>query len=316
MKWGVLGSGNIAKRFLEAKPNEAYAIAGRTKEKSLLLQQEYGIPHIFESYEELLESDCDALYIAVPHGLHYKYGLEALEHGKAVLIEKPCALNEWEVQALVLKAKEKNLLLMEAMKTRFSPAYQSLVQEVKEGKFGKLKRIEVTFCSNVPDEFLKKSYLGDSIQGGALLDVGCYGIPWLLDFLGENTFLDSVQVSFRGGVDSHVVALYRKGDVEFQLTASLDQEKKRDVFIVTDLGCIEVPNFHRPSCWSFSGVTREFPLEGNDLSYEVHAFEKAYEQGLKEVPELSLEDSLKFAHELDRLKDRFTPDPDPSVYRM
>lgn len=320
MKWGILGSGNVAKRFLASQPKKVSAISGRTKRKSLWLQKDFSIPVVYDSYEELLKSDVEAVYIALPHGLHYKYALEAMDEGKAVLIEKPLALNEWEVQALTLKAKEKNVLLMEAMKTRYFPAYQALKKALEQGAIGTIQSIQLFFYSEVSDSFLKQSYLGDSIQGGVLLDVGCYGVNWLVDVLKSQLHLKEVAVRFRQGIDSHVVAIFEKNEVFFQMEISLEKPLNRLALIQGTKGSIEIPNFHRPSHFVLKKGKEEkileYLYEGNDLTGEVRAFERAFALGLIEEPSMPWTDSLKMARELDRIRDAFTPDPDASVYRM
>ncbi|MBW9211980.1 MULTISPECIES: Gfo/Idh/MocA family protein [Terrabacteria group] len=320
MKWGILGSGNIAKCFLKAKVNEVVAIAGQSKEKSLSLQKEFSIPVVYDSYGELIKSDVDAVYIALPHGFHYKYALEAMDEGKAVLIEKPMALNEWEVQSLILKAKEKNVLLMEAMKTRYFPAYQELKKALKQGIIGELQSIQVSFCSQVETSFFKKSYLSDAIQGGVLLDVGCYVLNYLVDLLGTNIPLKKVDACFKEEVDVDVLAIFERSGVSFQMELSLEKPSTRFAILKGNEGMLEIPNFHRPNHFILKKGKEEkvfeYLYEGNDLSAEIRAFEKAYALGLREEACMPWLVSQQIAHELDRVKDAFTADPDASVYRM
>ena len=124
--WGIIGLGKIANKFAQDLSGLAnaklHAVASRSLDKAQAFAERYKAPHAFGSYEELVQCpDLDAVYIATPHMLHKENTLLCLEHGIAVLCEKPFAMNTKQVEAMIQKAKEKETFLMEALWTRFLP---------------------------------------------------------------------------------------------------------------------------------------------------------------------------------------------------
>ena len=124
IRWGIIGLGNIAHKFaqdlLKIEDAQLYAVASRTQEKAAEFASKYAVSHIYGSYEELVnDSNIHAVYIATPHALHKENTLLCLEKGIAVLCEKPFAMNAGEVEIMISKAKEKKVLLMEALWTSF-----------------------------------------------------------------------------------------------------------------------------------------------------------------------------------------------------
>ena len=112
INWGIIGPGNIANKFakdlLTIEDAKLYAVASRFKEKANEFALEYNATKVYNRYEDLVnDSNIDAVYIATPHSFHAAHTLLCLEHGKAVLCEKPFAMNTQEVNAIITKAKEK-----------------------------------------------------------------------------------------------------------------------------------------------------------------------------------------------------------------
>ena len=127
--WGIIGTGKIAGKFatdLALLPNaNLYAVGSRTLEKAKTFSNAYHFAKAFGSYEQLLsDPDLDVVYIATPNDGHFEYTLLALDKGVSVLCEKPFAMNSDEVGEMISKAKDKNVLLMEALWTYFLPHYQ------------------------------------------------------------------------------------------------------------------------------------------------------------------------------------------------
>ena len=133
IKWGIIGLGNIAMRFAKSlsytNEGKLYAIASKTKDKRDSFYEQYNCDKVYEDYHELLkDEEIDAVYIALPHGLHKYWSIEALRHKKAVLCEKPVGLNSEEMKEIKKEALLNNTFFMEAMKTRFIP----LIHTIKE----------------------------------------------------------------------------------------------------------------------------------------------------------------------------------------
>ena len=130
IRWGIVGPGDIANKFAHAVKNVdgavVSAVASRSMEKGEEFAKKYGIENVFCGYDKMAESDViDAAYICTPHRFHYEIAKMYLENGKHVLIEKSMCVNTEQILDLQKCAKEKGLFLMEAMWTRFLPAFIS-----------------------------------------------------------------------------------------------------------------------------------------------------------------------------------------------
>ena len=126
IKWGIIGLGKIAVKFATdlAKVENAilYAVASRNKEKAVQFSDKFDSKKAFDSYEDLAKDpDVDAVYIATPHSFHAVHAILCMQHKKAVLCEKPFAMNLQEVTQMIAVAKAQNVLLMEALWTYFLP---------------------------------------------------------------------------------------------------------------------------------------------------------------------------------------------------
>jgi len=188
---GVLGTARIVPYGLLAPAKETAGvevtgIASRTPKKAEDFSARYGIQRAFGSYEALLEStDVDAVYIALPTGLHYEWAGRALEAGKHVLCEKPLAENAQQAQSLFQLAKRRGLVLVEAMHIRNLERLRRQHQLVAGGEFGRLIRLESCFLTpyvRFSEDDFRLSY---ELGGGAALDVGCYAVSCLRYVAGE-----------------------------------------------------------------------------------------------------------------------------------
>ncbi len=188
IRWGIIGAGDIARRLSRCFPatpnNVGYAIASRSEERAATFAREFGFPVAYGSYEALVaDPRVDAVYIATPHPQHLPHAQLALRAGKPTLCEKPFTVNADEARALIATARESGVLLMEAMWTRFFPAYQQALEWLAAGEIGALTYLsaEIGFRSKASAE----SRLFDpALAGGALLDVGVYPVALALDCFG------------------------------------------------------------------------------------------------------------------------------------
>jgi predicted dehydrogenase len=188
---GVLGTARVVPYGLlapakETQGIEVIAIASRTREKAEEFARHHRIQLRFGSYEALLESkEIDAVYIALPTALHYEWGRRALESGKHVFCEKPLAENAHQAQSLFQLARQRGLVLVEAMHIRHLERLRRQRELVAGGEFGRLMHLES--CFRTPyvrfseDDFRLNHELG----GGAALDVGCYAVSCLRYVAGE-----------------------------------------------------------------------------------------------------------------------------------
>jgi len=189
IKWGILGLGKIAHSFakdlLTVPGNQLTAVASRTLEKAEDFKAEFNAVKAYGSYEALaVDPEVDVIYIATPHVRHCEDSILCMQNGKAVLCEKPFAMNASEVERMIASSKAHNVLLMEALWTRIMPHFNFALEEIATGKYGKIEKITSDFCFDA--EFNPQGRLWDKqLGGGALLDVGIYPIFCVLAFLGK-----------------------------------------------------------------------------------------------------------------------------------
>lgn len=199
LRVGVLGTARVVPYGLLAPANDMQGIAvtgiaSRTRQKADEFAARHGIGRSFGSYEALLEAaDVDAVYIALPTGLHYEWARRAIEAGKHVLCEKPLAENAQRAQELMLFAQGHGRLLVEAMHLRYLERIRRQRELVASGEFGRVLQVESCFRSSstpmAKDDFRLRFELG----GGAALDVGCYAVSCLRYIAGEEPQILSVR---------------------------------------------------------------------------------------------------------------------------
>ena len=195
IKWGVLGTAGIAKAqtipgMVEAENCRLYAIAGRTMEKALAYQQEFGFEKAYDSYDALLQDpEVEAVYIPLPNTLHYEWAKKAMEQGKHVLCEKPLVPTAAQAEELYAAARENHVLLMEAFAYLHSPWVAALKAEIDQGTVGKVRYIESQFLTS--DYNLSNIRMRRETLGGSVYDLGCYTVTMIAWMLGAQP--DDVQ---------------------------------------------------------------------------------------------------------------------------
>jgi predicted dehydrogenase len=220
VRWGILGTGNIAERFLQqalaASNAEFVAVGSRTIERARAFASRHGFSRAHGSYEELLsDSDVDAVYIDVPNGLHHEWTMQALRAGKHVLCEKPYSRHAAEVVEAFDAADGAGLLLMEAFMWRHSPQARMYAQLLPQ--IGEIQSVRATFSfviANRDDVRLRAD-----LDGGSLMDVGCYCISGVRLTMGrEPDRVHGEQFVGESGVDERFSGLLHFDD---DVTASI-----------------------------------------------------------------------------------------------
>lgn len=213
VKWGVLGTANIAKGctipgMKLAENCELYAIAGRSLEKAEAFKTEFGFKKAYGSYEDLLnDTEVQAVYIPLPNHLHLKWVKAALEKGKHVLCEKPLALNAKEAQEMFSAAEKNGVLLMEAYAYLHSPYIQSLKKDIASGLIGEIDYIETAFITQGYKEDIR---LHKDMGGGAMYDLGCYCTTLILSLIDQSPCFVKADAEFSDlGVDLMTAGIIR-----------------------------------------------------------------------------------------------------------
>lgn len=216
VKWGVLGTANIAKGqtipgMQKAGNCELYAIAGRSMEKALQFKDEFGFKKAYGSYEELLQDpDVQAVYIPLPNNLHLKWVKEALESGKHVLCEKPLGLDPDEVKDMFDTAKKNGVNLMEAFAYLHSPYVASLKKDVDDKVIGDIDYIETGFITQGYKEDIR---IHKEMGGGAMYDLGCYCTSMILSLVDSEPVFVKADAEFSDeGVDEMTAGIIKFGN--------------------------------------------------------------------------------------------------------
>ena len=253
IKWGVLGNATIARVCVipaigKSRNGEVQALATRSPGKAAGLVAEHGIRQLYGSYEQVLsDSDVDAVYIPLPNHLHHVWTLRALGAGKHVLCEKPLARNAFEALEMGKAAADQGLLLMEAFMYRFHPRSREIRLWVADGRIGTPRLVRSSFCFHMEGAIsgnVSTPRLEPNMGGGALLDVGCYGVSlsrWM--FGQEPTRLQAQAVRRPSGVDVHLVGLLEFPEQGIAVVeASFITALQQTYTIVGSDGVIELPH--------------------------------------------------------------------------
>jgi len=186
LRWGVIGPGEIADLFVSACMNNTNqkftAVASRTADKADQFAAKFGIETVHGSYEELVSSDdLDAVYISSWQKDHFEHAMMALNAGKHVLVEKPITYLPEEAEQIFSLARQKNLLAMEAMWTRYLPQSTIIRKMLSEGELGNPELFSASFC--VDNRHIPR--LWKKGGGGIIYDMGIYTIAMAQQFMGN-----------------------------------------------------------------------------------------------------------------------------------
>ncbi|WP_427454543.1 Gfo/Idh/MocA family protein [Litorimonas sp. WD9-15] len=214
---GLLGASKIAPKAI-ITPTAAredciiQAVASRDPERARLYANEHSIPYIENSYEALIaRDDIDLIYNALPPNRHCELSLLAAEHGKAVLCEKPFAMNSDEARRMVDAAKKAGTVLIEAFHYRYHPAFLDFEALVASGKLGKTEEIRGVFNVHIPNRDGELRYISE-LGGGALMDLGCYPLHAMRTLLGVEPTVISAENHYE---DTHDVAVASVAELDF-----------------------------------------------------------------------------------------------------
>ena len=250
LNWGIIGTGWIAHEMgaaLQEENGEIYAVCGTSKEKAEKFAQEFGVDQAYGNTEELfMDEKVDIVYIATPHNTHYELMKKAISAGKHVLCEKSITVNGRQLEECVALAKEKVVVVSDAMTIFHMPLYKKLKKIIADGAIGEVKMVQVNFGSckeyDVTNRFFSKE-----LAGGALLDIGVYASSFARYFMNSkpNVVLTTANY-FETGVDETSGILMKNPDGEMAVMALTMRAKqpKRGV-VAGEKGFIEIYDYPR-----------------------------------------------------------------------
>lgn len=313
IRWGILGTGDIARQFAEdlrlVDGAELLAVGSRRRETADRFGDTHGIPRRHTPYEAMAhDPDVDVVYIATPHIRHHDDALLCLEAGKAVLCEKPFTLNAAQAERLVQCARERGLFLMEAMWTFFFPAFRVLHDLLEKEALGAVHTVRADFSYRAAYDPAGRLF-DKALGGGALLDIGVYGVALAQRVFGRAPqHIDSTVNWAPTGVDASSALLfsYESGGAAL-LSNSLRADAPQDAYIVGERGWARLPHrFSQPGeltvCVDGKEERHTFPRDGYGYCYEAREVTRSLRAGETECPVAPLDHSLSVMHTLDRVR--------------
>ena len=312
IKWGILGPGRIARKFITSLKHvegaELFAVASRSLERATAFAKETSAKKVFGSYEEMLQDDkVDVVYVATPHVFHYEHTLLCLNYGKAVLCEKPFAINKEQVQEMIAAAKEKQVFLMEAMWTPFLPHIKYLLDILNSGKYGRILSMNADFGFDATfDE--EGRLFKKSLGGGSLLDIGIYPVFLAVHVLGRPQKVDAKAQLGKTGIDEDCDIIFTyPNEVKAELRSSIIQKTPVTAEFELEKAIIRIKSkWHEPN--TVSTITAEkteevnFDVASFGYEYEARHVQEMLRNGKTESDVMTFQKSLELISLLDQIR--------------
>lgn len=312
MKIGILGVGDIVRRVtpaLKALPEiTCYALASRTPGKAEAFAREHGFEKVYTSYEAMLsDPEVELVYVATPHSHHFEHMMLCLKYGKHVICEKSFTLNAQQAETVFAAAKQKGLYVAEAIWTRYMPARQMLNEILCSGVIGTAN----TLTANLSYPMADKPRISDpALAGGALLDIGVYGLNFALMHFGSDIVRMESSVSImETGVDGMetITLFYRDGRMAV-LTHSVYCQSDRQGCIHGSKGYVIVENINNPQsirvfdCQDRLLARYDVPEQINGYEYEFREAVRCIAEGKTEPDSMPHKDTLEVMALMDALR--------------
>jgi predicted dehydrogenase len=312
IRWGISSPGHIADQFVEGLRQlddaEVVAVASRSAERAAAFADRHHIPRHYGAAEDLAaDPDVDVVYVASPHAAHERDTRLFLGAGKPVLCEKPFALDRLQGGAMVADARVHGLFLMEAMWSRFLPAYVILRDLLGEERVGDPRLVEADFGFRRDIDPAHRLF-DLALGGGALLDLGIYTAQLIALVLGHPDRVVADGHIGETGVDEQVAAvLHHPGGRLGVMKAAIRTGLACSARISGTDGWIEIPPFmHAPDhlVVGAAGETERIdaPWEGEGQRFQAVEVHRCLREGLTESPVMPLDETLALAGTLDAIR--------------
>ncbi|MCL7754389.1 Gfo/Idh/MocA family oxidoreductase [Polaribacter sp. Z022] len=312
IRWGIIGLGNIAQKFATdlatIKDAELVAVASRSKENADEFAVKFNSKKAYGSYDELAkDAEVDAVYIATPHSFHKEHTILCLKNKKAVLCEKPFAMNLQEVEEMLTVAKENNVLLMEALWTFFLPHYNYVLEVYKNEKLGKLKSLEADFGFYNEYDTSRRLFRKE-VGGGSLLDIGIYPIFAALSTLGNPNSIKADATFFENGADSSCDMIFNYKTAKVTLKSTLIENTATEAIFNFERGTIKINTmFHMPTTVTITENGKEETIDFNyqtiGYNFETEHFNNLLRNGKKESDVMTFNFSKILIKTLDTVRE-------------
>jgi predicted dehydrogenase len=250
LRWGVLGPGWIAQRFVKALQahtgQRVVSVASRSARRADDFARQWNIPRAHAGYESLLaDPDVDIVYIATPHVEHHGCALAALAAGKHVLVEKPLGINAAQASEIFAAARAQGLFAGEAMWTKFLPKFDVIRQIIDHGTLGEVRTVVVD-----NGEFFTPDHriYDPALLGGPMLDMGIYPVSFAHWVLGDVDAVHAVGQPANDEVNGQFSAILRHaGGSQTVMNTTIMADTPRDAMIAGEDGYLSIPGpYYQP----------------------------------------------------------------------
>ena len=280
IRWGIVGPGRAAARFAEGLDAVVgawlAAVWGRNPERTQAYAKRFRVDTICDTFDQLFETDVDAVYVATHPDTHAELCLRALASGKHVMCEKPAALNERQLKKVLKVAARNDRLFMEAMKPPFFPLYLRLREHLRVDPVGNIGFVRAGHADSTlaPDYPLHFRELG----GGGIMGIGPYEAFLALDWLGPLKRVQTMGRLSAGGVDNFAIFQTEHERGMAQLHTGLDLLSRGDALLCGERGYITIHenwwNPVRATIRYIDGriVELDAPFQSTGFNYETDHF--------------------------------------------
>lgn len=312
IKWGILGPGNIAKKFasdLSLVPNAVLsAVASRNLNKAEVFAKEFNAERALGSYQELFEDEeVQVIYIATPHNYHAELSIKAMNHGKHVLCEKPLGVNAKEVKAMVAASKQNNVFLMEGLWSRFNPAIKKVKELIDEGEIGSLSYLYADFAFYGIGRDKDSRLLNSNLAGGSILDIGIYPVFLAYLFLGKPESVMATSNFYETGVEVQTSMIFKYANAQAILYSGLTSNSQTIAEFSGSEGSILIPTrWHEAQGYILQkredSNTVSLPTKGIGFTHEIEEVQQCILANKKESTLWTHENSIELAELLDSIR--------------
>ena len=312
MKIGVLGTGHIVEsvtRTLQKMQDiECYAIASRTEERAKEAAKAFGYKKAYGSYEELVEDEqVKLVYIATPHSRHFEDMKLCVEHGKPVLCEKAFTMNSKQAEEIARLSAEKKVFVAEAIWTRYMPSRRMIQELLDSGIIGKVSVLTANLSYVISH---RHRVIAPELAGGALLDVGVYGINFAMMHFGDDIdkVRSAVQFTETGVDGNESITLFYKDGRMAVLTHGIYSRSDRKGIFYGDKGYMVVENINNPQSISVYD-TEDRLVKRVDVPEQISGYEYQFEECMErirnqetEALSMPLADSIRVMEVMDGIR--------------
>ncbi|MGN6506143.1 MAG: aldo/keto reductase [Tepidisphaeraceae bacterium] len=326
LRWGIIGTGAIAKCFAEnigaSETGTLAAVGSRSEASAKAFADKHKLAKAYGSYDALIgDAEIDAIYVSTPHPQHAEWSIKAIRAGKHVLCEKPFALNWAESMAVIEEATLAGVTLMEAFMWRTHPQTAKLVELIKAKTIGEVGLIQAAFGFKSGFNAESRTW-SNALAGGGIMDVGCYAVSAARLIAGAavgKDFADPEQVAGAAklaetGVDAVAVGTLKfPGGILAQVSTAVGLNMENVVRVFGSEGSIFLPNpwvadrINPPAGKNIvtkGGKTEEIdvPSKVTSFTHEIDAFGRAVMAKHQQAaaPAMTWDDTLGQARTLDR----------------